>query len=494
MQLGDIANADAAPNGKPLDGVRVLAAEQMQALPFATQLLARLGAEVVKVEHPALGGVGARGAAPSMKDPQGRTVGATFLRNNLNKRSVGLDLKHPAGKELFIELAGRFDVVGENFKAGTMDRLGLGYEVLAARWPELVYVSVSGFGNLGDSPYRTWPAYAMVPEAMSGLYEYSRLGDEPPRVIPAGALGDISSALFAVIGVQAALRHRERTGRGQMVDIAMLDAMLAMGDVVTNFWSLGERSSVPEVIVGSFRAADGWFAVQVAREHQFEALAELVGRHEWLTDERLATRRGWADHIEDVVRPAVEAWAAGHDPHRGVRRARRGQHPLGAVLHGAGGDRGRARRPAQHARGDAPARRRGRPGADPGQPGEAVRGGRGARDPGSLGRRAHRRGAGRRARPLRGRLRRACGPRASSPDPRPSPPRPPGPRPPATPHSPAPPFCSCWITVLVIQHEQNGVGAAASSVGELGDPGEEPVAHRLALLPGPVPGHPPPQP
>jgi len=310
MQLGDIANADAAPNGKPLDGVRVLAAEQMQALPFATQLLARLGAEVVKVEHPRSGESG-RGAAPSMEDPKGRTVGATFLRNNLNKRSVGLDLKHPAGKELFIELAGRFDVVGENFKAGTMDRLGLGYEVLSARWPALVYVSVSGFGNLGDSPYRTWPAYAMVPEAMSGLYEYSRLGDEPPRVIPAGALGDISSALFAVIGVQAALRHRERTGRGQMVDIAMLDAMLAMGDVVTNFWSLGERSSVPQVIVGSFRAADGWFAMQVAREHQFEALAELVGRHEWLTDERLATRRGWAAHIEDVVRPAVEAWAAG---------------------------------------------------------------------------------------------------------------------------------------------------------------------------------------
>ena len=309
MRLGDIANGHAAPNGKPLDGVRVLAAEQMQALPFATQLLARLGAEVVKVEHPVHGESG-RGAEPSIPDPEGRPMGATFLRNNLNKASVGIDLKHPRGRELFIELAGRFDVVGENFKAGTMDRLGLGYEVLSQRWPELIYLSVSGFGNLGESPYRSWPAYAMVPEAMSGLYDYSRVGDEPPRVIPAGALGDISSALFAVIGVQAALRQRDRTGEGQLVDIAMLDAMLAMGDIVTNFWSLGQRDSPPKVLMGSFRAGDGWFVMQVGREHQFEALANLIGEPQWANEERFSTRAGWAEHAEDTIRPAIERWAA----------------------------------------------------------------------------------------------------------------------------------------------------------------------------------------
>ncbi|MEZ5239122.1 MAG: CoA transferase [Microthrixaceae bacterium] len=129
-------------------------------------------------------------------------------------------------------------------------------------------------------------------------------------MIPAGALGDISSALFAVIGVQAALRQRDRTGRGQLVDIAMLDAMLAMGDIVTNFWSLGQRDSPPKVLVGSFRAADGWFVLQVAREHQFEALAELVGEPQWTGEERFATRAGWAEHSEDVIRPAIEKWAA----------------------------------------------------------------------------------------------------------------------------------------------------------------------------------------
>src|SRR5262245_17210798 len=110
MRLGDIANADAAKFGKPLDGVRILAAEQMQALPFATQLLARLGAEVVKVEHPVQGESG-RQSSPAMLDPEGRKVGATFLRNNLDKRSVGIDLKAPEGRELFLRLAPRFDVV-----------------------------------------------------------------------------------------------------------------------------------------------------------------------------------------------------------------------------------------------------------------------------------------------------------------------------------------------------------------------------------------------
>jgi crotonobetainyl-CoA:carnitine CoA-transferase CaiB-like acyl-CoA transferase len=101
---------------------------------------------------------------------------------------------------------------------------------------------VSGFGNLGDSPYRSWPAYAMVPEAMSGLYEYAPRGRAAPGH-PAGALGDISSALFAVIGILAALRHRESTGRGQQVDVAMLDSMIAMTDVITNFWSLGSGTT-----------------------------------------------------------------------------------------------------------------------------------------------------------------------------------------------------------------------------------------------------------
>jgi formyl-CoA transferase len=312
MRLGDITNPDARAFGKPLDGIRVLAAEQMQALPYATQLLARLGAEVVKVEHPVHGESG-RASTPAMLDPEGRKVGATYLRNNLNKRSVGLDLKTAEGRELFLALAGRFDVVAENFKAGTMDRMGLGYDVIAAAHPKVIYVSISGFGNADVTPYRDWPAYASIVEAMSGIYEY-KSGSEPPVTIPVGALGDISSALFAVIGILAALRHRDHTGMGQFVDVAMLDAMVAMTDVVTNFWSMGVRPEPGkglEVICEGFRASDGYVVVQISREHQFQALAGLIGHPEWKDDPRFATRAGWAPHLETVIRPAVDAWAAG---------------------------------------------------------------------------------------------------------------------------------------------------------------------------------------
>jgi crotonobetainyl-CoA:carnitine CoA-transferase CaiB-like acyl-CoA transferase len=294
--------------GKPLDGVRVLAAEQMQALPYATQLLARLGADVVKVEPPA--GESGRGSQPAMLDPQGRSVGATFLRNNLGKRSVAIDLKSARGRELFLRLVPKFDVVAENFKAGTMDRLGLGYDAVRAVHPAVIYASVSGFGSSG-SPYGDWPAYASIVEAMSGIYDYTRRPGEPPRANPVGALGDISSALFATIGILAALRHRDVTGQGQHVDVAMLDATVAMTDIVTNFASLGLPSQPypPPYILDTFKAGDGWFVMQLVREHQFERLAETIGHAEWLDDERLATRAGWGEHLEDVIRPGIEGWA-----------------------------------------------------------------------------------------------------------------------------------------------------------------------------------------
>ena len=310
MRLGDVVPGEGPDNGKPLDGIRVLAAEQMQALPYATQLLGRLGAEVVKVEHPVHGESG-RGATPAMEDPLGRTVGATFLRNNLSKKSVGLDLKAPAGKQLFLDLVPQFDVVAENFKAGTMDRLGLGYEDVRAVHPGVIYVSVSGFGNRGDSPYREWPAYASIVEAMSGIYAWAQRPGEPPRPNPVGALGDISSALFGVIGILAALRHRDRTGVGQYVDIAMLDAVVAMTDVVSNLWSLGQHPDAPlPMILDAFATKDGYLNMQVVREHQFAALMTLIGRPEWVDDPRFAERLGWAEYLESDIRPAIEAWLA----------------------------------------------------------------------------------------------------------------------------------------------------------------------------------------
>ena len=302
-----------APGGAaegPLTGVRILAIEQMQALPFATQLLARMGAEVVKVEHPVTGDSG-RGALPAVKDVDGRSVGATYLRNNLDKQSIAIDMKAPEGRELIRKLVPRFDVVGENFKPGTMDRMGLGYKDLAPLHPGLVYVSVSGFGNLLPSPYGSWPAYAPIAEAMGGFYEYRREEGTPPAVSPAGALGDIGSSLFAAIGLLAALRQRDRTGKGQHVDVAMFDAMVAMADIVPHFWSMGVRGKrrTPGIFDG-FKAKDGYFVVQAVRDHQLQQFARSVGHPEWLEDERFATREGWREQMDSVVRPGVEAWAA----------------------------------------------------------------------------------------------------------------------------------------------------------------------------------------
>jgi len=285
---------------QPLDGVRILAAEQMQALPYATQLLGRLGADVVKVEP--LGGESGRASQPA---------GATFVRNNLGKRSVAIDLKSDVGRDLFLGLVPRFDVVAENFKAGAMARLGLGYDALKSVHAAVIYVSVSGFGA-GDSPYADWPAYSAIVEAMSGIYEYTRRPDEAPRANPVGALGDISAALFATIGVLAALRWRDATGEGQQVDIAMFDATVAMTDIVTNLASLGQDRMrfPPAYILDTFRAKDGWFVMQLVREHQFPRLAQVVGRPEWADDPRLATRTGWGEHLDAVIRPGVEKWAA----------------------------------------------------------------------------------------------------------------------------------------------------------------------------------------
>ncbi|NLD76632.1 MAG: CoA transferase [Acidimicrobiales bacterium] len=309
MKLGDIANGAAAGNGKPLDGVRVLALEQMQSLPYATQLLARLGADVVKVEHPK-GGDSGRAALPAMTDPEGRRVGATFLRNNLTKRSICVDLKSSEGRQVVLDLAPKFDVVAENFKAGTLDRLGLGWDDISAVAPRAVYLSVSGFGSTG-SPYDRWPAYAPIAEAMSGIYEFKRQGDDPPLVAPMGGLGDIGSGLFAVIGVLAALRHRDATGQGQKVDIAMLDALVAITDIVPNFWSMGLRNGdLGPLIMHGFRASDGWFIIQVGRENHFAKLVEAIGHPEWADAPRFAERQGWIDHLDTVLRPAIEEWAS----------------------------------------------------------------------------------------------------------------------------------------------------------------------------------------
>ena len=301
------------PGPRPLDGIRILALEQMQALPFATQLLARLGADVVKVESPNGGDLG-RSSLPAMTDPHGRSIGATFLRNNLSKKSIAINLKDPKGRQLVLDLAPHFDVVCENFRAGAVERLGLGFADVAAAHPNVVYCSLSGFGHAingaPESPYGDWPALASVVEAMSGVYEMKREEGKPPVVSPMGALGDISTALFATIGILAALRLRDATGKAQQVDVAMFDVLVAMTDIVINFASLGLTRMTGGGILDGFKAQDGYFVLQVIREHQWELLCEAIEKPEWTHDERFASRVAWGELLESDIRPVLEAWAS----------------------------------------------------------------------------------------------------------------------------------------------------------------------------------------
>jgi formyl-CoA transferase len=312
MRVGEVRHPERARFGKPLAGVRVLALEQMQALPYATQLLAQLGADVVKLEPPGSGDSG-RASIPALVDVDGRRVGATYLRNNLGKRGIAVDLKQEEGRALVRRLIPHFDVVAENFKPGVLAKFGLDYAAVAELAPRAIYVSISGFGHTAPTPYASWPAYAPVAEAMAGLYEPNRKDGQPPPVVVAGALGDIASALFAVIGILSALRHRDATGVGQYLDVAMLDATLAVSDMPPFLWSMGAPESWAASgkigICAGFAARDGWFVMAVFREHHFERLARLVGHPEWVGDARFATREGWAAHTDAVVRPAVEAWA-----------------------------------------------------------------------------------------------------------------------------------------------------------------------------------------
>jgi crotonobetainyl-CoA:carnitine CoA-transferase CaiB-like acyl-CoA transferase len=312
MELHEAPEAAPALNG-PLTGIRILAVEQVVAMPYATQLLARLGADVVKIEHPVTGDSG-RHSQPTLRDADGRLVGAPYIRNNLHKRSVALDLKSEEGRKLFLRLAEHYDVVADNMRPGTMARLGLDPRELLERYPRLIYLSVSGLGSDPGSPYYSWPAYAPTAEAMAGFGESIRKPGQPPMMGGAGALGDIGTSLFACIGMLAALRQRDLTGRGQHVDVAMFDAMMAIADHVPFMWSMsgGDTSgrSGPTSVTGAFLASDGYF-IMLVREPQFPALARLISRQEWNDDPAWAGQGAWKERTESHIRPALEAWASG---------------------------------------------------------------------------------------------------------------------------------------------------------------------------------------
>jgi crotonobetainyl-CoA:carnitine CoA-transferase CaiB-like acyl-CoA transferase len=292
----------------PLDGIRVVEAATLFAAPLAGMLLGDYGADVIKVEHP-LRADPARGHGPSKNGS-----GLWFKALARNKRLVTLDLSKPAGADLFLRLAERSDVVLENFRPGTLERWGLGWDELSAANPRLVLARVSGFGQTG--PYASRPGFGTLAEAMSGFAALNGEPDGPP-LLPPLALADGVAALATAFAILAALRAREETGRGQVVDTSLVEPLLTLlGPQVTAYDLLGElqprtgnRSShnAPRNV---YATADGsWVAVSASATSIAARVLRLVGWPELVDEPWFATGSGRAAHVDEID-AAVAAWIA----------------------------------------------------------------------------------------------------------------------------------------------------------------------------------------
>ncbi len=280
---------------KPVDllsGVRVLDLTNVLSGPFATVHLALLGAEVIKIENPAGGDLARKlGCVPEFNR---KLMGTSFLAQNANKKSVTLNLKAPEGKEIFRTLAGQSDVVVENFRPDVMKRLGLDFEALSALNPRLIYCAISGFGQTGPDALK--PAYDQIIQGLSG--EMAINGDERLHPLRAGfPLCDTVGGLNAAFAIMAALFHRQRTGEGQSIDVALLDSVMPlMGWVVANLM-IGHQQPVlmgndnfTAAPSGVFRTGDGYINIAANKQEQWESVADVLGAPELKADARFRER------------------------------------------------------------------------------------------------------------------------------------------------------------------------------------------------------------
>jgi len=319
----------------PLSDVRVLDLTQALAGPFCTMLLADLGADVIKIEPPQ--GDMSRPLGPPPPDREGCDYGGYFASINRNKRSVVLDIKTAAGRDAIFALVKTADAIVENSKAGVMDRAGIGYEKLREANSKLVYAAIRGFGDprTGKSPYAEWPAFDIVAQSMGGFV--SMTGPEDSRGFRAGpGIGDIYPGTLLALGVVAAIHAARATGKGQFIDVAMYDAVLAMCEAVVYTYSRGGVIRGPQgngnpvlCPFDIFRTRDGAIAIAAPNENQWAPLCEAMGRRDLISDERCRSNPRRVANAE-FVRGVVSSWTATHTK-REVLSAISGKVPAGPV-------------------------------------------------------------------------------------------------------------------------------------------------------------------
>ena len=294
-------------NPDALLGMRVLDLSRVLAGPFCTMLLADMGAEVIKLEIPERGDDSRQ--FPPFKDGES----LYYVNLNRGKRSITLNLKHEEGRRIFMELVKKSDVLIENFRPGTMDRLGIGYETLKEVNPRLVFASISGFGQTG--PYRSRPGYDIIGQAMGGLMSITGWPDSPPTR-SGTAIGDILSALFCCIGILSAIKVREQTGKGQAVDISLVDSVFASTENIPQ--KVFIEGKVPTRIgnryefvypYGSFKTVDGWVILGIANDAIWRRFVEATGMPHLLDDERFSTNPLRVENHAELA-PFIEGWTS----------------------------------------------------------------------------------------------------------------------------------------------------------------------------------------
>jgi len=304
------APENASEKPLPLSGIRVVDVGTFLAGPYAASIMGEFGAEVLKVEYPIGGDPMRRFGVPTKRGD----ATLAWLSEARNKKSVTIDLRRPKGVQLFLKLVSKSDVVVENFRPGTMEAWGLGWQVLSEANPGLVMLRVSGYGQTG--PYRRRPGFAHIAHAIGGLSYLAGFPGETPVVPGTAPLGDYMSSLYGVIGVMLALRHKAKTGHGQVIDIGIYEAVFRQLDELAAtygmFGKVREREGAGSFVAvphGHFRTKDGtWVAIACTTDRMFERLAEAMERPELASSSLYGEQRQRLAARDDVNKIVIE-WA-----------------------------------------------------------------------------------------------------------------------------------------------------------------------------------------
>jgi len=295
----------------PLNGLRVLDLTRILAGPVCTQLFGDLGADVIKVERPGSGDDTRKWGPPYVKDARGQdtTESAYYLSANRNKRSLAVDVAHPEGVVLLKRLLKHCDVVVENFKVGGLDKYGLSYDALKDEFPGVVYCSITGFGQTG--PYASQAGYDYLAQGMGGVMAVTGEPEGQPMKVGV-AIADIMCGMYASTAILAAIRHRDATGQGQYIDLALLDTQVAwLANVGLNYLTSGNEprrlgNQHPNIVPYQvFAAEDGFFILAVGNDGQFRKFCDFAGFGNLADDQRYATNDSRVQNRDELV-PLIE--------------------------------------------------------------------------------------------------------------------------------------------------------------------------------------------